>query len=130
MKRILLFVALLGFSLQFAVPTRAQYPKKGTLTGTIIGTDGKPVPHAAVSCQSSGGIRPHAVHTDSKGKFIITGLRQDSYDLRASANGANSDWARNIPIRWGQTKDVTLRLLRSPAPPSAAPVKQEVKEQP
>jgi len=125
-----LLLGLLGLAIQFAAPSHAQYPKKGTITGTIIGTDGKPVAHAAVSCQSSGGITPHAVHTDAKGKFVITGLKQDSYDLRASANGANSDWARNIPIKWGQTKDVTLRLLTSTAAPLVAPVKQDVKPQP
>ena len=117
---------LIGIAILFTVHTNAQTIKKGstTLTGTVIGADGKPVPHAAVSCQSSGGIAPHAVHTDADGRFVITGLKQDSYDLRASANGANSDWHRNIPLRWGQTKEVTLRLFIGAAPPSTMPVKQ------
>jgi hypothetical protein len=51
------------------------------------------------------------VHTDSKGHYLITGLKQDAYDLRADANGAYSDWEKNIPLRKGQTKEVTLRLL-------------------
>ena len=113
----------------------AQTPKKGgtTLTGIVLGIDGKPVANAAVSCESSGGLSPHATHTDLKGRFAITGLKQDSYDLRASANGANSDWHRNIPLRRGQTKDVTLRLTTSliATPPPATPVKQtDTKPQP
>jgi Carboxypeptidase regulatory-like domain len=126
MNRLFLSIAVLGIAGLFPPHTHAQTPKKikATLTGTVIGIDGKPVPHAAVSCQSSGGIAPHAVHTDAKGRFIITGLKQDSYDLRASAKGANSEWHRNIPLKRGQTKDVTLQLELSTEPPATMPLKQ------
>jgi uncharacterized membrane protein len=92
---------------------QAQTSKKGSVTikGIVVGADGKPVSAAAVTCQSSAGIRPRAVHTDSKGHYVVTGLKEDSYDIRASANGAYSDWERNIPLRKGQTKEITLRLL-------------------
>jgi hypothetical protein len=128
MNRKLLFVLFLSVStmILFAVGLEAQTAKKGetSLTGTVLGSDGKPIANAAVSCESSGGMSPHAVHTDSKGRFVITGLRQDSYDLKASADGANSDWHRNIPLRKGQSKDVTLRLISDSAP-SAIPAKQQ-----
>ena len=92
---------------------QAQTSKKDAVTikGIVLGADGKPVPAAAVTCQSSAGMKPRAVHTDSKGHYLITGLKQDSYDIRASSNGAYSDWERNIPLRKGQTKEITLRLL-------------------
>lgn len=111
-------------ALVFAGGLGAQTPKRtgATLTGTVLGADGKPIANAAVSCESSGGLSPHATHTDAKGKFVITGLKQDSYDLRAAANGVNSDWHRNIPVRKGQTKDVTLRLLAGPPAPGAVSV--------
>ncbi len=112
MNRKLRLIALLGVFGIVATGLNAQSPKNSTtLTGTVLGVDGKPIANAAVSCESSGGLSPHAVHTDAKGRFVITGLKQDSYDLRASANGAKSDWHRNIPVRKGQTKNVTLRLL-------------------
>jgi hypothetical protein len=116
-----------GVVFLFAALANAQTsPKtKTTLTGVVLGVDGKPVAHAAVSCQSSGGVSPHAVHTDIKGRFVITGLKQDSYDLRASANGANSDWHRNIPLKRGQTKEVTLRLELGTETPATMPVKQK-----
>lgn len=99
----------------FLIPAglQAHTTDKGNVTikGIVLGADGKPVPAAAVACQSSAGIRPRVVHTDKKGHYLITGLRQDSYDLRASANGAYSDWEKNIPLRKGQTKEITLRLL-------------------
>ncbi|HXX15598.1 MAG TPA: carboxypeptidase-like regulatory domain-containing protein [Candidatus Eremiobacteraceae bacterium] len=81
------------------------------IKGTVLGADGKPVPAAAVTCQSSAGVRPRIVHTDAKGHYLITGLKQDAYDLRATAQGAYSDWEKNIPLRKGQTKEITLRLL-------------------
>jgi Carboxypeptidase regulatory-like domain len=82
-----------------------------TIKGTVLGADGKPVVAAAVECQSAAGLRPRVVHTDSKGHYAFTGLKQDAYDLRATSNGAYSDWEKNIPLRKGQTKEITLRLL-------------------
>ena len=126
MNRKLVLIALFSVSGFVAAGLNAQSPKNSTtLTGIVLGVDGKPIANAAVSCESSGGLSPHAVHTDAKGRFVITGLKQDSYDLRASANGANSDWHRNIPVRKGQTKNVTLRMLGSAATgaPATTPVK-------
>jgi uncharacterized membrane protein len=82
-----------------------------SIKGTVLGADGKPVPAAAVTCQSSAGVRPRVVHTDEKGHYLISGLKQDSYDLRATSKGAYSDWEKNIPLRKGQTKDIILHLL-------------------
>jgi hypothetical protein len=100
-------------ALLFAQAVSAQAPKKNgaTLSGMVLGADGKPVVGASVTCETSSGLTPRAVHTDAKGKFFITGLKQDSYDIRASANGAYSDWERNIPMRKNQTKEITLQLL-------------------
>ena len=104
---------LLVLTFLLAAGLQAHKTDKGdvTIKGIVLGADGKPVPAAAVTCQSSAGIRPRVVHTDKKGHYLITGLRQDSYDLRASANGAYSDWEKNIPLRKGETKEITLRLL-------------------
>jgi len=97
----------------FALPSNAQAPKKNgaTISGVVLGANGKPVAGASVTCQTSSGLTPRAVHTDAKGKYFITGLKQESYDVRASAYGAYSDWQRNIPIRKNQTKEITLQLL-------------------
>lgn len=126
MNRKLFFSFLLAGAVMLPTCLNAQAAKKirGTLTGTVIGLNGKPIANAAVSCESSGGFSPHAIHTDSHGKFVITGLKTDSYDLRASSKGANSEWYRNIPVRSGQTKDVTLQLLTTQLTTSPAAVKQ------
>jgi hypothetical protein len=113
MRPRLVFSLMLGAAILFVQEVDAQTPKKtgATITGTVLGADGKPVASAGVTCETSSGLKPRAVHTDAKGRFFITGLKQESYDLRASWNGAYSDWERNIPMRKGQTKDVTLILL-------------------
>jgi hypothetical protein len=115
MKRIVLLAVFLTVAI-FIVPSvhaqSASSKQLGTnISGVVLDANGKPVANAAISCESSGGLRPRAVHADAKGHFVITGLKQDSYDIRASSNGAYSDWEKNIPVRKGQSKSVTLRLL-------------------
>ena len=105
---------LLVLCLLLWVPsTPAQSTNKGAamIQGVVLDANGKPVAAAAVTCQSSAGIRPRVVHTDAKGHFAEKGLKQDSYDLRANSNGAYSDWEKNVPLRATQTRDITLRLL-------------------
>jgi hypothetical protein len=113
MNRKLLLSIITVMLLLAAAEVRAQTSSKSqsVIKGTVLGADGKPVPAAAVTCQSSAGVRPRVVHTDGKGHYIISGLRQDSYDLRATSNGAYSDWEKNVPLRKGQTKEVILHLL-------------------
>lgn len=113
MRQRFFFTLSLILPLVFGGQLAAQNTHKSdsVLQGVVLGADGKPVPAAAVTCQSSAGIKPRIVHTDSKGHFVIKGLKQDDYDLRATAKGAYSDWEKNLFLRQGQTKEVTLWLL-------------------
>jgi uncharacterized membrane protein len=104
----LIVLALIAARAEAQTSTKSS---QSTIKGIVLGADGKPVPAAAITCQSSAGIRPRVVHTDAKGRYLISGLKQDSYDLRATAQGAYSDWEKNIPLRKGQTKEITLHLL-------------------
>lgn len=96
----------------FAEPQR-QKRAPGTLTGVVLGPDDKPVAHANVSYQSSAGRSPHAVRTDSNGRFTISKLKADNYDVRASAKGIFSEWEKNVSLQSGQSKSLTLRLIYS-----------------
>jgi uncharacterized membrane protein len=119
MNRKLLPVIVTAFAMVWAGALHAQTPKKSgaALTGIVLGQNGKPVEHAAVVCQSSGGISPRVVYTDVSGRFTIRGLKQDNYDVRASANGFYSDWERNIVVRNGQTREVTVKLVKKDVTP-------------
>jgi hypothetical protein len=115
----LILIALSLLTAKGANPQNLPALKTGaTLTGIVLGSDGRPVAKASVSCQTAGGLAPHAVYTDAKGRFTVKGLKQDSYDLRAYFNGTYSDWIRNLPLRKGQTRAVTLRLLNHVTPAS------------
>jgi hypothetical protein len=126
MKRLLYAVIILATLLTGALlATRsvlASPDKKGTsvLTGVVLGPNDKPVAHAAVSYQSSGGNAPHAVHTDAHGRFTIAKLPADNYDVRASANGIFSEWEKNVTIHSGQTRSVTLYLIYAKQMPKVA----------
>ena len=113
MRRTLLFATILLLTLAVvrgvsAVPQRHA---SATLSGVVLGPDDRPVAHASVSYQSSSGNAPHAVHTDSHGHFTISRLRADNYDLRAYGKGVFSEWEKNVSLRSGQTKSLTLRLI-------------------
>jgi hypothetical protein len=128
MKRLLyfliIFTTLLATELLATRSVLASPDRKGTsvLTGVVIGPNDKPVAHAAVSYQSSGGEAPHAVHTDAHGHFTITKLPADNYDVRASANGIFSDWEKNVTIHSGQTRSITLHLIYAKQMPKASSV--------
>jgi Carboxypeptidase regulatory-like domain len=107
--------SLLAFvlGLAFAGPCVYGSPQAGhsaKLTGEVLSPTGKPVAGAVVTYQSAGGDKPHAVRTDVHGRFTIVKLRRDNYDLRASSHGLFSTWEKNIMVRSGQVKSITLRL--------------------
>src|SRR5215475_13473067 len=117
MKRLSAFVlifatsfatALIATSTVFAAP---QHRGSSMLTGVVLGPNDKPVARAAITYQSSSGTAPHVVRTDARGRFTVSKLAADNYDLRASANGVFSEWEKNVSIRHGEIRTITLRLI-------------------
>ena len=133
MKRLLyfliIFATLLTTALVASRSVLASPDRKGTsvLTGVVIGPNDRPIARAAVSYQSSGGNAAHAVHTDAHGRFTISRLPADNYDLRASANGIFSEWEKNVTIHNGETRSVTLHLIYAKQMPKSAIAASKVK---
>lgn len=121
MRRALLFITVFLLALVAVCGVSASPQSKGSasISGVVLGPDDRPVPHASVSYQLSSGNLPHVVRTDSHGHFVISKLKADVYDVRASGKGVFSDWARNISLRSGQSKSVTLRLIYAKEIPKA-----------
>lgn len=121
MRRALVFLTIFLLTLATArgVSASPQGGGSATLSGVVLGPDDRPVAHASVSYQSSGGNAPHAVHTDAHGHFTITNLKADNYDLRASGKGVFSEWEKNLSLRPKQTKNVTLKLIYAKEIPKA-----------
>ena len=121
MRRTIVSVSIFLFMLVAidSVSAAPQHKGSSTLSGVVLGPDDKPVAHASVSYQSSGGNGAHVVRTDSHGRFSITKLRADNYDVRASGKGVFSEWEKNVTLRTGQTRDLTLRLVYAKEIPKA-----------
>ena len=117
---ILIVVFLMALVAGRGVLAGPQSKGSATLSGVVVGPDDKPVPHASVSYQSSGGNAPHAVYTDSRGRFTITKLKSDNYDVRASSKGIFSEWEKNITLRKGKTEYITLQLIYAREMPKAS----------
>jgi hypothetical protein len=127
MKRILaitvLFLTVSGVELFVARSVTAAQRKggpSGIISGLVLGPDDKPAPHAAITYQSSDGSAPHAVHANSHGRFTITKLHSDIYDLRASAGGIFSEWQKNFQVQSGHTSEITLHLIYAREMPKSA----------
>ena len=93
----------------------------GIISGTVVGPNDKPAPHAVITYQSSGGTSPHVVHADAHGQFTITKLHTDIYDIRASANGIFSEWQKNFQVQSGHTSEIILRLIYAKEMPKQMP---------
>jgi hypothetical protein len=121
---ILILVALAGSALTTARVVYAAPQRKGgsTLTGVVFGPNDKPVARAVITYQSSAGNAPHVVRTDAHGRFTVSKLPADNYDVRASANGIFSNWEKNVTIRPGETHNITLRLIYAKQMPKSATV--------
>lgn len=124
MKRALILLtiasaALVTISGVLARPQYTQPQGSSALSGVVIGPDDRPAPHADISYQNSDGSGPHVAHADAHGRFTISHLHSGSYDIRASAKGVFSDWAKNIPLRKGQTRSLELHLIYAKEMPKA-----------
>ena len=121
MRRSFVFVTIVLLALLAVrgVSAAPQGRASSTLSGVVLGPDDKPVANASVSYQLSSGSAPHAVHTDSHGRFSIPKLKADNYDLRASGKGVFSSWEKNITLRSGETKNLTVRLVYAKQIPKA-----------
>ena len=120
MKRAFISTMVLVLVLGAAQNLAAQKKGGTALTGVVLGPDDKPVAHASVTYQSAAGLAPHVVRTDAQGHFTITKLRSnDIYDLRASGKGVYSEWEKNVSVRSGHTKSITLRLIYAKEIPKA-----------
>jgi len=118
-KLLLISISLLAVLAVGGLAAAPQNRGASTLSGVVLGPDDKPVANANVSYQLSSGSAPHVVHTDSRGHFSISKLKADNYDLRASGKGVFSEWQKNVTLRSGTTKELTLRLIFAKQIPKA-----------
>lgn len=107
-----LALAVLAYALIYPQSVLAAHRAagNGALSGRVIGPDDRPVPHAGVIYQSSAGMKVHIVHADSQGRFHITKLKTDNYEVRAISKGLFSEWMHNVQVTAGRERSIDLRL--------------------
>lgn len=86
----------------------------GTLAGTVIGTNGKPVAGSRVTLQDAGASHPDVTLTNAQGRFFFADLHHGYYDVRAYAGGAWSEWKHNIEVKTGKQTEVRLQVVAKP----------------
>jgi len=103
--------AALTLLLVFIVsPLAAHAATTGTVTGTVVSTDGAPIAGAAVTLR--GPATQHAL-TDAKGSFQFTNVLSGMYSIIVTKPGF--DTARNdeVAVFIGQTQTLTVTLAQS-----------------
>lgn len=113
-----LAVSALTYALVYpqSVLAAPRHDGHGILTGKVTGPDDKPVSHASITYQSSAGMKVHIIHTDSQGRFTISKLKTDNYELRADSHGLFSEWVHNVQVIAGRETTLDLRLEYTKSP--------------
>jgi RNA polymerase sigma factor (sigma-70 family) len=98
-----------------APPAGGKSDEKVTLSGTVVGPDGKPVKGAEVRVWAAG-KRGRRATTDDRGRFRLeVGPKQaQGAQLIASARGVGPDWVGVGEA--GKGKELTLRLAKDDVP--------------
>lgn len=109
MKKIIFAFALAALLVVAASAARDD-GGMGTLAGTVISAQGKPVPDASVTLQSADGKNPHAATTNAQGRFFFAELPHGLYDVRAYHAGLLSEWKHNVTVETGKQVEVKLQL--------------------
>ncbi|HVD60832.1 MAG TPA: carboxypeptidase-like regulatory domain-containing protein, partial [Gemmatimonadaceae bacterium] len=108
MRRLVLFAALVGL----APSAVAQVTPTGgniTISGTVIGTNGIPLPYSTVSIVETGAHR----FANENGSFVITNLAPGSYHLRVKQLGFT---ARDTLIQVSAAAAQQIRVALEPSP--------------
>ena len=102
---LLLLLAIVGVT-----ATKSAQVATGTLAGTVLDAQGKPVDYATVTIQTSDGDHPSLMRTDGDGHFEFVRFQAGEYDVRAQASGVFSAWTKHVRIHSHKTTRITLQL--------------------
>jgi protocatechuate 3,4-dioxygenase beta subunit/thiol-disulfide isomerase/thioredoxin len=89
----------------------------GTVSGRVVDHAGKPVTDAEVIA----GLLQRKTHTDSEGRFQLTGVVQGWFPLIASSRNAQGQELQHTKRVKTGSKDVLLQLPKTPAAPRSLP---------
>ena len=114
MKRIILsFLLIAGFSLSVIQTAEAQVTTS-SMSGTVIDSDGNPLPGASVQATHLPTGTKYGVITRTNGKFNLPNLRVGGpYEVAASFVGFNAQKRENIFLTLGKNQTIEFKLSES-----------------
>lgn len=117
----------LRIALQSRVPVAAPPTQRGTIQGTVIGPEGRPVPNSTVIITNAEGVDRRAV-SDANGAYVFGGLLPGPYRLRIEepGPGVRPFSINDLTLAPGERRQLDIRLQPLPPPPPtpAAPTPQ------
>jgi hypothetical protein len=108
--RRLFLPVLVGASLLLSGSASAQTSYTAQIRGTVIDQSGAVVQNAKVTITNVGTNISTTAKTDSKGLYLLTGLRPDRYFLRAEAQGFRVQEKQNVILQVDQQTTIDFTL--------------------
>ena len=110
-------------SMLFTPTLGAQRPTTGSLSGTVVGEDGKAISSATLQLQRNDGANAQASTSDEAGSFTIRGLAPGLYRITARRIGFREAQLPSLRIVAGQTTQIRVSLTASPTQLSTVEVR-------
>ncbi len=110
---IFLPAVLISASLFFCAPAHAQASYTAQIRGTVTDQTGAVMQNANVTITNVGTNISTVAKTDSKGLYLLAGLRPDRYVIRAEAPGFRAQEQKDIVLQVDQ--QTTINFALSPA---------------
>ncbi|MBK7820305.1 MAG: carboxypeptidase regulatory-like domain-containing protein [Tessaracoccus sp.] len=93
----------------------AAYDKLGKVSGTVLDAKGKPAKNTSVWASAKNRTGYASAMTDSKGRYTLTGLPADSYNV--AANTADSSASKTVKVNVDKTAKADLKLKKDATAP-------------
>jgi Carboxypeptidase regulatory-like domain len=116
MRLSVIIVAFLAVAQTLGAGAAPRPTGLGTIAGQVLGADGKGVPGARVTVQTSEGHHLQISDTNDQGRFWFAALPEGQYDVRASFEGSVSEWRQGIWVTPGEQTNVVLHLQPKKSP--------------
>ena len=107
-------------TIQIALQARIVAQTRGTISGTVIGPDGRPRADVLIILTNPAGIDRRAT-SEPSGAYVFGGLLPGAYRLRVEETGAQPLAIDGLALVAGERRLVDLRLQPVPIPPPPVP---------